>query len=327
MAFSWPHVIYSQQAKFSRRWLEEEFFPQARRMKPIVARGGCDILRGKRAVSLFYQSSTRTAGSLAFAMDFLGGRVVFSTDNAREFSSASKGETLEDTIRVWNRFGPDIIFLRYDREIGAEIAANVSRIPIINAGDRQPKGMPLSPFSGQHPTQAFLDVFTIQEKLGGIDGISIAMVGDLINGRTVRSLSYLLGKFKGVTIYFVSPKNAQMRLDVKDYLNRHIVKWCEETDLRKVASLVDVVYQTRTQRECGTQFDRNDSSLGYFIVDKTIVRMMKRDSIIMHPLPRVDEIVAEEVDNDPRAVYLRDQIKGGLYTRMALLKMILAPNA
>ncbi len=322
--FDWPHVIYSQQEKFSADWLTKEFFPQAREMKPIVASGGCDMLRGKRAVSLFYQSSTRTAGSLAFAMDFLGGRVVFSTDNAREFSSASKGETLEDSIRVWNRFSPDIIFLRYDREIGAEIAASVSRVPIINAGDRQPKGAPLSPFSGQHPTQAFLDVFTIQEMLGGIDGISIAMVGDLINGRTVRSLSYLLGKFSGVTIYYVSPKNARMRQDVKDYLDRHSVIWREETDLREVASCVDVVYQTRTQKECGTEIDRNDRNLGYFMVDGAILKMMKRDSIIMHPLPRVDEI-APEVDSDPRAVYLKDQIDSGLYTRMALLKMILAP--
>jgi aspartate carbamoyltransferase catalytic subunit len=199
-------------------------------------------------------------------------------------------------------------------------------VPIINAGDRQPDDCPPSPFAGQHPTQAFLDVFTIQERLGGIDGVSIAMVGDLINGRTVRSLSYLLGKFKGVTIYFVSPKHAQMRQDVKDYLDRHNIRWCEVTDLREVAGLVDVVYQTRTQKECGTTIDRNDHSMGYFIVDCEILRLMKKDAIVMHPLPRVDEI-GPEVDADPRAVYLNEQVKAGLYTRMALLKMILAPTA
>ena len=320
----WPHVIYSQQ--FSRRWLEQKLFSEARNMRLVVQQRGCDVLKGMRAVSFFYQKSTRTAASFAFAMDYLGGRVVFSTENAREFSGASVGENLSDTIQVLHCYEPDVIFLRYDREIGAEIAASVSDIPIINAGDRQPKGAPVSLFSGQHPTQAFLDVFTIQERLGGIDGISIAMVGDLANGRTVRSLSYLLGKFKGVTIYYVSPKNAQMLPDVKDYLNRRDVKWCEVTDLREVASLVDVVYQTRTQRECGGEIDRNNYSLGYFMMDGTILKMMKPNSIIMHPLPRVDEITPD-VDSDPRAVYLKDQVKAGLYTRMALLKMILAPSA
>ncbi len=325
--FEWPHVICSQQEMFSRRWLEEELFPLAREMKLIVARGGCDILRGKRAVSLFYQPSTRTAGSLAMAMDFMGGRVVFSTENAREFSSAKKGESLKDAIKVWNRYRPDVIFLRYDREIGAEIAASVSSVPIINAGDRQPEnGEPKSPYSGQHPTQAFLDVFTIQERLGRIDRIKIAMVGDLKNGRTVRSLSYLLGKFDGVTIYFVSPPCAEMKRDIKEYLARHKVVFRESSDLRDVAPVVDVVYQTRTQKECGANFERNKPGAGFFLVNETVTRAMKKDAIVMHPLPREDEI-APEVDDDPRAVYLTDQIDSGLYTRMALLKMILAPCA
>lgn len=320
----WPHVIYAQQ--FSRLWLEKLLFVHARAMKTVVAHGGCDVLRGKRAISFFYQSSSRTAGSLAMAMDFLGGRVVFSTENAREFSSASKGETLSDTILVLNRYRPDVIFLRYDREIGAEIAAGVSSVPIVNAGDRQPADRPQSPFSGQHPTQAFLDVFTIQERLGRIDGVKIAMVGDLINGRTVRSLSYLLGKFEGIEIHFISPDTARMRNDVKKHLHEHGVCFTESTDLRRVAPLVDVIYQTRTQKECGMSFDRNDHDLGYFIVDQGILDLMKRDAIIMHPLPRVDEITPD-VDKDPRAVYLTDQIDSGLYTRMALLEMILAPGA
>lgn len=320
----WPHVIYSQQEKFSRQWLENDLFPESREMKKIVDSGGCDILHGKRAVSFFYQKSTRTRCSFEFAMDYLGGRTVFSTENAREFSGASVGEILSDTIKVLNRYRPDVIFLRYDREIGAEIAAGASIVPIINAGDRQPVDKPISPYSGQHPTQAFLDIFTIQERLGGIDGISIAMVGDLLNGRTVRSLSYLLGKFQGITIYFVSPKNACMRDDVKDYLKRCEVRFYEETDLREVADLVDVVYQTRTQKECGSVLDRTDKSVGYYIVDGNILDIMKKNSIIMHPLPREGEITPE-VDEDIRSVYLTDQVDGGLYTRMALLKMILDP--
>jgi len=326
---AWPHVICCQQEEFSRQWLEGKLFPQSRDMRKIVdSRGGCDILRGKRVVLWFYQKSTRT--HLAFQTvveERLGGRVSYSTPSARDFSGASVGESLLDTMIVINRMHkPDAIVLRYDREIGAEIAATVSMAPIINAGDRQPKGLPPSPFAGQHPTQAFLDIFTIQERLGGIDGISIAMVGDLENGRTVRSLSYLLGKFNGVIIYYVSPRHTCMREDVKDYLGRRQISFYEVTDLRDVAGLVDVVYQTRTQTECGGNIDRNDHDLGYFIVDKDIVRRMKKDAIIMHPLPRVDEIT-RDVDEDPRAVYLTDQIDAGIYTRMALLKMILAPNA
>ena len=318
----WPHVICSQQ--FSRSWLEDQLFPEARSMKLVVGQGGCDILKGVRAVSFFYQKSTRTAASFAMATDFLGGKVVYSTENAREFSGASVGEILPDTILVLNRFRPDVIFLRYDQEIGAEIAAGVSSVPIINAGDRHPADRPQSPYSGQHPTQAFLDLFTIQERFGRIDGIKIAVVGDLKNGRTVRSLAYLLGKFKGVEIYFVSPETARMRDDVTEYLNRHNVRFKELRDLRQIAPLVDVVYQTRTQNECGTQFDRNDHELGYFIVDLGVVNSMKKHSIVMHPLPRVDEITPD-VDSDERAVYLTDQVDSGLFTRMALLKIILAP--
>ena len=311
----WPHIIISQQ--FSREWLEQEFFPLTNDMEKIFKEGGNNLLSGKRMVSFFYQSSTRTRASFEMAMDYLGGRVVFSTENAREFSSAKKGETFRDTILVLNRYKPDVIVLRYDQEIGAELAANVSKVPILNAGDRDP---------GQHPTQALLDLRTVLNLLFKIDGLSIAMVGDLMNGRTVRSLSYLLGKFSGVKIYFVSPENAKMREDVKDYLIRHDIWFTELTDLREVASFVDVIYQTRTQKECGTFFDRNDHNLGYFIIDKTILDLMRADAIIMHPLPKVDEITSE-VDSDPRAVYLTHQIDSGLFTRMALLKMVVSPNS
>jgi aspartate carbamoyltransferase catalytic subunit len=169
-------------------------------------------------------------------------------------------------------------------------------------------------------------VFTIQERFGKIDGIKIAMVGDLKNGRTVRSLSYILSKFDGVTIYFVSPQCAQMKDDIKAHLLENQVKFYESNDLRDIAPVVDVVYQTRTQTECGASFERNKTGFGFFLVDETVTRKMRKDAIIMHPLPRVDEI-SPEVDDDSRAVYLTNQIDSGLYTRMALLKMILAPEA
>lgn len=321
-----PHVMISQ--PFSRRWLEEELFPLTDHMEDVFEQGGCDYLKGKRMVSFFYQPSTRTRASFEFAMDYLGGKVVFATDNAREFSSGAKGETLKHTLKNLNRYRPDIIILRYDREIAPEVGAKkeleiveaiskISKVPIINAGDRNP---------GQHPSQAFLDVRTILKCRGQIDGLSIAMVGDLMKGRTVRSLCYLLGKFKGIKINFVSPAHARMKNDVKDYLNRHDIAFDESKDLRMVAPQVDAVYQTRTQTECGTEIDRNDHKLGYFTIDESIAESMKKDAIIMHPLPCNDEIT-EEVEDNPRAVYLTKQVDSGLLTRMALLKMILAPAA
>lgn len=305
------HIIEAQQ--FEREWLENVLFPSADEMEEVLLYRGKGTLAGKRMISFFYEPSTRTRASFELSMDYLGGRVAFSTENAREFSSAKKGETIRDTIRVLNRYRPDVIVLRYDQEGGAKIAAEVSEAPIINAGDRHP---------GQHPTQALLDLYTILKKIGKIDGLSIAMVGDLINGRTVRSLSYLLGKFKDIRIFFISPEASQMQEDVKDYLRRHNVWFSESTDLREVSPLVDVVYQTRTQTEVGSVIDRSDYAKGYFVIDKQIADSMKPEAIIMHPLPRIDEITLE-VDSDPRAVYLTDQVEAGLLVRMALLKVLL----
>ncbi len=308
------HIVEAQQ--FDRKWLEEEFFPLTDQMERVIALGRQNsILNGKRMVVFFYEPSTRTRASFEIAMHMLGGSVVFSTENAREFSSVAKGETLRDTIRVLNCYRPHVIVLRYHEEGGAKIAAEISSAPIINAGDG----------TGQHPTQALLDIYTIHKKLGQIEGIKIAMVGDLARGRTVRSLSYLLGKYPGITIYFVAPKLAGMREDIKDYLHRHGVAFHEENDLRTVAPLVDVIYQTRTQKERGSVIDRFDASQGFFVVDTSVLSLMKKDAIIMHPLPRNDEI-SIEVDQDPRAVYISDQVSSGLYARMALLAMLLAEH-
>ncbi len=316
----WPNVICSQQ--FDRAWLEGIFLPMTDDMEQIVLNNGCNLLQGRRMVSLFYQPSTRTRMSFEFAMHYLGGTVPFSSENAREFSSGKKGETLKDSIMVIGCYRPDVIVLRYDKEIGARFAAEVSRVPIINAGDRAPETGNMGDM-GQHPTQALLDLRTIFKHRGSIDGLRIAMVGDLDKGRTVRSLAYLLGKFTDVYIYFVSPPNTRMGEDVKLYLHKHKVAFFESVDLREVAPKVDVLYQTRAQIECGTLMDK---SQGFFDVDMSIANSMKEDAIIMHPLPRVDEI-STEVDDDHRAVYLTKQVESGLYTRMALLKMILAPNA
>lgn len=306
------HIIESQQ--FSRDFLEKEFFPLVKEMEKIAKQGGSDILSGKRMVTLFYEPSTRTRASFEIAMDMLGGKVVFSTENARQFSSAAKGETLEDTIKILNKYLPDVIVLRYDEQGGAKRATEVSPAPIINAGDG----------TGQHPTQALLDLYTIQKEIGKISGTSIAMVGDLFRGRTVRSLSYLLAKFPKNKIYFISPETAKMKDDIKDYLKKHQVWFMEGNDLREVAPNVDVIYQTRTQKERGSLdnvLQSNEKTESFCIVNKEVLDLMKKQAIIMHPLPRVGEITLE-VDQDPRAAYFR-QAENGLYVRMALLKMIL----
>ena len=309
------HVIEAQQ--FNRKWLEE-LFSLADEMEKIAKKGGSDILSGKRMASLFYEPSTRTRASFEMAMDMLGGRVVFSTENARQFSSAAKGETLEDTIRILNGYRPNVIVLRYDEEGGAKRAAELSLVPIINAGDG----------GGQHPTQALLDIYTIKKELGRIDGISIAMVGDLARGRTARSLSYLLGKFSNIRIYYVAPEVLRIKDDIKAYLRKRKVQFTETNDLREVASKVDVIYQTRIQSErpkLGVDriklVQRYDKEEGFYIVNQEVTDKMKRSTIIMHPLPRVNEI-SPEVDKDRRAAYFR-QAENGLYVRMALLKMIL----
>lgn len=303
------HVIEAQQ--FDRDLLGE-IFGVAREMEEVVQHYGSNILNRRVMATLFYEPSTRTRLSFESAMKRLGGEVI-TTENAQEFSSAAKGESLEDTIRIVAGYS-DVIVLRHFESGASMRAAEVSEIPIINAGDGP----------GQHPTQALLDIYTINREIGHLDGISVAMVGDLANGRTVRSLCYLLAKYEGVTLYFVAPEVVRMKDDIKEYLTRHNVPFEEEENLHKVASEVDVIYQTRIQRErFGDRIADYEQARGQYVIDKTILERMRKEAILMHPLPRVDEIKAAEVDTDLRAAYFR-QAHNGLYIRMALLRMILA---
>jgi len=274
------------------------------------------FLKGKIMASLFYEPSTRTRLSFESAMKHLGGEVV-STENAQQFSSKAKGESLEDSIRVISAYC-DVIVLRYHKEGGAERAQRFSRVPVINAGDGK----------GQHPTQALLDLYTIQKAFGGVNGLTVVMVGDLANGRTVRSLSYFLAKhFPDNRIIFVSPAQTKMGDDIKLYLNEHNVTWSETDDLRATAPVADVIYQTRVQRErfkddAQSVYEEVVKEIERFTINAEILDLMKKKAIIMHPLPRVTEI-SFAVDKDPRARYFQ-QAENGLYVRMALLKMILA---
>jgi aspartate carbamoyltransferase catalytic subunit len=298
------HVIESQQ--FSRPLLEL-LFARAEDIKREPARFA-SRLSGRVMAALFYEPSTRTRLSFEAAMLRLGGSTM-GTDNAREFSSASKGETLEDTIRIVNGYA-DVIVIRHNEEGAARRAASVSEVPVINAGDGP----------GQHPTQALLDLFTIRQELGRIDGINVAMVGDLANGRTVRSLTYLLSKFREIKVWFVAPPQVAMRDDLKAHLDEHRVPWVETQDLDAVLPQVDVVYQTRIQKERFTDLESYQAVKGIYRIDRHALDLMQKHAIVMHPLPRVDEI-DPEVDEDPRAAYFR-QARNGLHVRMALLDSV-----
>lgn len=301
------HVLEAQQ--FSRDVMNE-IFDVTREMEHVVSRYGSNILNRRIMATLFYEPSTRTRLSFEAAMYRLGGEVI-TTESAREFSSAAKGETLEDTIRIVEGYS-DVIVLRHYEGGSARRAADAASVPIINAGDGP----------GQHPTQALLDVYTIQKEIGRLDGIHVALVGDLANGRTARSLAYLLTKYEGVKLYFVAPTVVRMRDDIKGYLTEHGVVFEEEEDLMSVMSKVDVVYQTRIQRErFGDRIEDYERARGRYIIDVETMSALSENAIVMHPLPRVDEI-DPAVDTDPRAAYFR-QAHNGVFIRMALLQMVL----
>jgi len=300
------HVIESQQ--FSRSLLDE-LFERADEMRAEPHRAA-GRLQGRIMAALFYEPSTRTRLSFESAMLRLGGRTI-GTDNAREFSSAAKGETLEDTIRIVAGYA-DAIVLRHGEEGAARRAALVSDVPVINAGDGR----------GQHPTQSLLDLYTIRDELGRVDGVRVAMVGDLANGRTARSLAYLLSKYRDVEVWFVAPPAVAMGRDLKQHLDEHGVPWHETQDLNAVLPLVDVVYQTRIQKERFEDEAAYRAVRGVYVIDCDAMARLRPDAIVMHPLPRLDEI-DPAVDADPRAAYFR-QARNGVHIRMALLDMLLS---
>jgi aspartate carbamoyltransferase catalytic subunit len=304
------HVVESQQFD---RLLLERVFAVAAEMEGVAASGGNEELKGRIMASLFYEPSTRTRLSFEAAMLRLGGDVI-GTESAGQFSSVAKGETLEDTVRIITAYS-DVLVLRHFEVGASKRAAAVSPVPVINAGDGP----------GQHPTQALLDLYTIRKELGRLDGLRIAMVGDLANGRTVRSLSYLLSKFDGIELVFVAPPGVAMGRDIKTHLDEKGTSYRETEDLEAVLPEVDVVYQTRIQKErFSGRMDQFRRVSGVYVMDARALDLMRPDAILMHPLPRVGEIPAD-VDGDPRAAYFR-QAQNGLYIRMALLRMLLGPE-
>jgi aspartate carbamoyltransferase catalytic subunit len=268
-------------------------------------------LNKKILATLFYEPSTRTRLSFEAAMLKLGGGVI-STENAKEFSSAIKGESLEDTVRVISKYS-DIIVIRHYEEGASKIAASVSPVPIINGGDG----------TGQHPTQALLDLYTIWKEIGKLDGITIVMVGDLKYGRTVKSLCYLLGKFQNIKIIFVAPKNLLITDDIKVYLKKHSISFEEQTELNKVLPKADVLYMTRIQRERMAEEEYKNIK-GIYKITQDNLNLLKKSARILHPLPHVEEInIPIKIEQkDKKIAYFR-QAENGLYIRMALISYFL----
>lgn len=301
------HFIESQQLTPE---LLFEFFKTADDIRENPSKYS-QALSGKVLATLFYEPSTRTRLSFETAMLRLGGSVV-STENAKEFSSAIKGESMEDTARVVSGYADGIVIRHYE-EGTAKKASLVSRVPVINAGDGK----------GQHPTQALLDAYTIYREIGRIENLKIAFVGDLASGRTVRSLCYLLGKFKNIEIIFVSPENLKIGSDIKEYLTRHSINFREESELNKILGEVDIIYMTRIQKERISSEDYARAK-GKFVIDESNFNLIKLNSRILHPLPHVEEInlPLEVEQNDRRVAYFR-QSQNGLFIRMALLRKII----
>jgi len=300
------HVVESQQFTVP---LLMELFDRARQMERIVARGGTLDYHGRLMASIFYEPSTRTRLCFEAAMLRLGGRVL-STEHARAFSSEIEGEQVEDTIRIVGSYC-DLVVIRHHETGGAARAAKVSPVPVINAGDGD---------GGQHPTQALLDLYTIYRERP-LDGLSIAFIGELDGGRTVRSLAYLLAKFDRVKVFFVSPPELRMKPDILQYLERHGVRYEVEAEIDKVVGEVDVVYQTRIRPQRAAAVSGNMRHSLRYAIDSSVLRQMRSDAMILHPLPRTVEL-DKTVDEDPRAMYFR-QAANGLYVRMALLTMLL----
>jgi aspartate carbamoyltransferase len=283
-------------------------FGVAHEMREMVARVGTfDLLKGKILANLFYEPSTRTSSSFTSAMERLGGSVI--PINEVRYSSVSKGESLPDTVRTLECY-TDVIVLRHP-EVGASaLAAQYAHKPVINAGD----GV------GEHPTQALLDLFTIVEELGQVDGLTVTMLGDLKYGRTVHSLARLLSLYN-VRLNYVSPGILRMPPEILAELDENGVPQGEHEILEPVLPDTDVLYVTRVQRERFDDPDEYESVKSAYVIDLDTLARAKERMIVMHPLPRVSEI-SMDVDEDPRAAYFR-QMEYGLYVRMALLAMVL----
>ncbi|MCK4482204.1 aspartate carbamoyltransferase [Candidatus Bathyarchaeota archaeon] len=277
----------------------------AKAMEPVAVKGS-DMLKGKILATLFYEASTRTRLSFESAMHKLGGSAIGFAE--AEIASVKKGENLADTVRVVENYA-DVIALRHPLEGAARLAAEFSKVPIINGGSG----------AEEHPTQALLDLYTIMKEKGEIDGLKIAIVGDLRYGRTVHSLAYALSLYK-IELYLISPESLKMRREVLETIKERIPV-SARTSLEKVVSQVDVLYATRIQKERFPDSAEYAKVRGSYKINLETLNKVKEDLIILHPLPRMDEI-SSQVDDTRHARYFQ-QVWNGIVVRMALLALIL----
>lgn len=297
--------------QFDKKALNDLFVKTLEIKKKYQSKEGRDELLklqpGKQMCSFFFEASTRTRVSFELAAQRIGMGVISTADAS--ISSVKKGETLEDTITLLSNYGFDVIVMRHNETGAAERAAKVSKVPIINGGDGK----------GEHPTQALLDMYTIWEKFGRLDNLTVSIGGDLANGRTGRSLAKILSIYEGNKIYFVSSKELRMGDDIKEALKQVGTEFEETENMNEALSKSDVIYWTRIQKERM----EDPSAVGErYIIDEETLKIIPKDAIIMHPLPRVDEITVG-VDSDPRAYYFI-QAANGLYLRMALIDTVLS---
>jgi aspartate carbamoyltransferase catalytic subunit len=304
------HAISIQQ--FADKSVLGVLFKRAAELQNMQPEDYPKPLLHKTLATVFYEPSTRTRLSFEAAIQNLGGRLI-TVENASGHSSAKKGESLEDTIRTINAYADGII-LRHPEIGSAGRAAAISDAPVINAGDG----------ASEHPTQALLDAYTIFRAKGGLDGLHVAVVGDLLNSRTERSLIYLLALFD-ITMYLIAPKSQHLpEKDIK-YLKQHKVSFTELESWQEVLPEIDVMYINRIQEE---RFAKREDFLAVrnsFTLTTKDVRCMKKTAIILNPLPRINEI-DPEVDKEPQAHYFQ-QVKNGLFVRMALLEQMFSGSS
>ncbi len=281
----------------------ERILGNAEQMEPLMQTGS-DLAKGKILASLFFEPSTRTMLSFNAAMERLGGSVIGFSDT--DTTSVKKGETLSDTIKMMEQYS-DIIVIRNPLEGSARLSAKVAGIPVVNAGDG----------ANQHPTQTLLDLYTIKKEFGRIDGLTIAMVGDLKYGRTVHSLAYALSMYNA-TLVLISPPELRLPQEVLEHLNG-TTPYTELTCLDEMPP-VDVVYATRIQKERFGDLNEYERTKDAFKIDADSLRLLG-DAKIMHPLPRVSEIT-KDIDSSPNALYF-EQARNGIPVRMAILAELL----
>ena len=297
------HIISTEQ--FTKEEVEK-ILARTKIMEESCKAGNIEqTLKNKIVACVFFEPSTRTRLSFETAALKLGAKVI-SVENAENSSSVYKGESIEDTTRMLCCYA-DIIVMRHPKEGTSDKAVKVSDKPIINGGDG----------ANKHPTQAFLDLYTIQKEHGRLGGLSVAFVGDILNSRTLRSLVPLLMLYPDNKFYFISPKELVLSAEYRKYLNDNKVNFEETNDLENILPKVDVLYMTRVQKERFSNIEDYEKVKDSFLLKFEDVKKLKNDAVIMHPLPRVNEIDVE-IDKDPRAAYFR-QAQNGLYMRMALL--------